>query len=85
MGAGATIVQPGLTPKEKAQFTQELKQEFKAYINSLAADQAEKILRPVRMDFQDYKKMADEHRDMIVERFESELQKLADYMKKALS
>ena len=52
---GTTIVQQGLDPKQKAQFTQELKQEFKAYINSLASDQAEKILRPVRMGFEDYK------------------------------
>lgn len=42
-------------------------------INQIAQEQAEKLVRPVRIGFEDYTVKADDHRNMIVDRFQREL------------
>ena len=71
-----------MTAEQKAEFTAQLKIELKPFISSLANDQAEKVIRPLRNTVDDYIRKSTEHREMIVKRFQEELQTLSDYFKK---
>lgn len=55
-----------MTKSQKAEFTIELKDSLKPLIIMLSQEQAEKAVRPLRSNLEDYKSKADEHRELIV-------------------
>ena len=58
-----------MSARDKAALVDEIKNKVKPMCIDIADEQAEKIVRPLRNQFEDYVKKADEHREMIVETF----------------
>ena len=85
VGGQTAFVQQGLNPQQKAEFVQEIRAELTPLITRIANDQAEKGVRPIRINLEDYMQRADTHRNMMVDSFQKELQTLSDYFKKVTS
>lgn len=83
---GDAVVQgPVFDAAAKTQFMQEIRTDMKGLITQIAHEQTDKGVRPLKQQCEDYFARNDERQKQMVEKFESELLKLADYYKKQIA